>query len=156
MKWINISHCCCILRDSTPCRLTYRPLAVVSKSPQALAIYFLKYILVAFGVEIHLAACISCGVMRDHPMGIVIGKTAVVEDDVSILQFGTLGETGKTSGDRYPKISEGVMIGASATILNNIEVGRGGESAVILLSCARYHPILPAPASDGIYCLVQA
>ncbi len=63
--------------------------------------------------------------MLDHATGIVVGETAVIEDDVSILQSVTLGGTGKTSGDRHPKIREGVMIGAGAKILGNIEVGRG-------------------------------
>lgn len=63
--------------------------------------------------------------MLDHATGIVIGETAVVENDVSILQDVTLGGTGKECGDRHPKIREGVMIGAGAKILGNIEVGKG-------------------------------
>jgi serine acetyltransferase len=73
--------------------------------------------------------------MLDHATGIVVGETAVIEDDVSILQSVTLGGTGKTSGDRHPKIREGVMIGAGAKILGNIEVGRGakiGAGSVVL------------------------
>ncbi len=66
--------------------------------------------------------------MLDHATGIVVGETAVIEDDVSILQSVTLGGTGKTSGDRHPKIREGVMIGAGAKILGNIEVGRGAKN----------------------------
>lgn len=77
----------------------------------------------AFAVDIHPAARIGSGVMLDHGTGIVIGETAVVEDKVSILQNVTLGGTGKEHGDRHPKIREGVMIGAGAKILGNIEVG---------------------------------
>uniref|UniRef100_A0A6V7KDV8 serine O-acetyltransferase n=1 Tax=Bracon brevicornis TaxID=1563983 RepID=A0A6V7KDV8_9HYME len=102
---------------------------------KALAIYFQNQISVSFGVDIHPAATIGCGIMLDHATGIVIGETAVVENDVSILQSVTLGGTGKTSGDRHPKISEGVMIGAGAKILGNIEVGRGakiGAGSVVL------------------------
>ena len=66
-----------------------------------------KIISVAFGVDIHPAATIGCGIMLDHATGIVIGETAVVENNVSILQSVTLGGTGKTSGDRHPKIREG-------------------------------------------------
>ncbi len=81
--------------------------------------------------------------MLDHATGIVVGETAVIEDDVSILQSVTLGGTGKTSGDRHPKIREGVMIGAGAKILGNIEVGRGakiGAGSVVLQPCAAaYH-----------------
>lgn len=74
---------------------------------QALAIYLQNQISVSFGVDIHPAARIGCGIMLDHATGIVIGETAVVENDVSILQSVTLGGTGKTNGDRHPKIREG-------------------------------------------------
>ena len=76
-----------------------------------------------FAMDIHPAARIGHGVFIDHGTGIVIGETTVVEDDVSILQSVTLGGTGKESGDRHPKIRRGVMIGAGASILGNIEVG---------------------------------
>ena len=62
--------------------------------------------------------------MFDHATGIVVGETSVIENDVSILQGVTLGGTGKESGDRHPKVREGVMIGAGAKILGNIEVGK--------------------------------
>lgn len=77
----------------------------------------------AFGLDIHPAACIGSAVMLDHGSGIVIGETAVVEDEVSILQNVTLGGTGKERGDRHPKIRRGVMIGTGAKVLGNIEVG---------------------------------
>ena len=80
---------------------------------QALAIFLQNQVSVSFQVDIHPAATIGRGIMLDHATGIVIGETAVVEDDVSILQSVTLGGTGKTSGDRHPKIREGVMIGAA-------------------------------------------
>ncbi|GIZ52237.1 serine O-acetyltransferase [Noviherbaspirillum aridicola] len=78
---------------------------------------------VVFGVDIHPAARIGAGVMIDHGTGVVIGETTVIEDNVSLLQNVTLGGTGKEHGDRHPKIRTGVMIGAGATILGNIEVG---------------------------------
>jgi serine O-acetyltransferase len=77
----------------------------------------------AFAVDIHPAARIGSGVMLDHGNGIVIGETTVIEDKVSILQNVTLGGTGKEHGDRHPKIRSGVLIGAGAKILGNIEVG---------------------------------
>ena len=77
----------------------------------------------AFAVDIHPAARIGAGVMFDHGTGIVIGETTVIEDNVSLLQNVTLGGTGKEHGDRHPKIRSGVMIGAGAKILGNIEVG---------------------------------
>lgn len=74
-------------------------------------------------IDIHPAAAMGCGIMLDHGNGLVIGETAVVEDDVSILQNVTLGGTGKETGDRHPKIRRGVLIGAGAKILGNIEIG---------------------------------
>lgn len=76
-----------------------------------------------FGVDIHPAARVGCGLMIDHATGVVIGETAVVEDDVSILHGVTLGGTGKEGGDRHPKVRRGVLLGAGAIILGNIEVG---------------------------------
>jgi serine O-acetyltransferase len=77
----------------------------------------------AFAIDIHPAARIGAGVMLDHGTGVVIGETTVIEDNVSILQNVTLGGTGKEHGDRHPKIRSGVLIGAGATILGNIEIG---------------------------------
>lgn len=77
----------------------------------------------AFGVDIHPAARIGRGVMIDHAHSIVIGETAVVGDNVSMLHSVTLGGTGKEDGDRHPKIGNGVLIGAGAKILGNIAIG---------------------------------
>jgi serine O-acetyltransferase len=77
----------------------------------------------AFGVDIHPAARIGNGIMIDHAHSIVIGETAVVGDNVSMLHSVTLGGTGKEDGDRHPKIDAGVLIGAGAAILGNIRVG---------------------------------
>lgn len=76
---------------------------------KALAIYLQNEISVAFDVDIHPAAKIGCGIMFDHATGIVVGETSVIENDVSILQGVTLGGTGKESGDRHPKVREGVI-----------------------------------------------
>ena len=76
-----------------------------------------------FAVDIHPAAQIGRGIMIDHATGVVIGETAVVEDDVSIMQDVTLGGTGKESGDRHPKIRRGVLLSMGAKILGNIEIG---------------------------------
>ena len=78
----------------------------------------------AFGVDIHPAARVGKGVMMDHAHSIVIGETAVVGDNVSMLHSVTLGGTGKADGDRHPKIGNGVLIGAGAKVLGNITVGR--------------------------------
>ncbi len=76
-----------------------------------------------FGVDIHPGARIGKGIMIDHAHSIVIGETAVVGDNVSMLHSVTLGGTGKEDGDRHPKIGCGVMIGAGAKVLGNIRVG---------------------------------
>lgn len=78
----------------------------------------------AFGVDIHPAARVGRGIMIDHAHSIVIGETAVVGDNVSMLHSVTLGGTGKEDGDRHPKIGDGVLIGAGAKVLGNIHVGR--------------------------------
>lgn len=77
----------------------------------------------AFGVDIHPAAKIGQGIMIDHAHSIVIGETAVVGDNVSMLHSVTLGGTGKEEEDRHPKIGDGVLIGAGAKVLGNIKVG---------------------------------
>jgi len=76
-----------------------------------------------FQADIHPAAKIGRGIFLDHATGFVVGETAVIEDDVSILHGVTLGGTGKENEDRHPKIRYGVLIGAGAKILGNIEVG---------------------------------
>lgn len=76
-----------------------------------------------FSIDIHPAARIGMGLMIDHAHAIVIGETAVVGDNVSMLHSVTLGGTGKEHGDRHPKIGNGVLIGAGAKVLGNIHVG---------------------------------
>lgn len=101
------------------------------------------------GVDIHPAATIGKGVMLDHGSGLVIGETAVVEDDVSILQNVTLGGTGKETGDRHPKIRRGVLIGAGAKILGNIEVGVGakvGAGSVVVGNVPPFTSVVGVPA----------
>jgi serine O-acetyltransferase len=74
-------------------------------------------------LDIHPAAHIGKGIMIDHGHDIVIGETCVIEDNVSLMQGVTLGGTGKESGDRHPKIRHGVLVGAGAKVLGNIEIG---------------------------------
>lgn len=76
-----------------------------------------------FSIDIHPAARVGRGIMIDHAHSIVIGETAVVGNNVSMLHGVTLGGTGKTDGDRHPKIGDGVLIGAGAKVLGNISVG---------------------------------
>lgn len=103
----------------------------------------------AFAVDIHPAARIGSGVMFDHGTGIVIGETTVIEDHVSLLQNVTLGGTGKEHGDRHPKIRTGVMIGAGAKILGNIEVGAMSKVAagsVVLRNVPPHCTVAGVPA----------
>jgi serine O-acetyltransferase len=88
-----------------------------------LALYLQSRSSQVFQVDINPAARIGRGIMLDHATGFVVGETAVIEDDVSILHDVTLGGTGKEHEDRHPKIRRGVLIGAGAKILGNIEVG---------------------------------
>lgn len=88
-----------------------------------LAYFFQMRISEIFGVDIHPGAVIGKGIMIDHAHSIVIGETAVVGDNVSMLHSVTLGGTGKEEQDRHPKIGDGVLIGAGAKVLGNITVG---------------------------------
>jgi serine O-acetyltransferase len=104
---------------------------------KAMALFLQSRISQKLAVDIHPAAEIGRGIMLDHATGIVIGETAVVEDDVSIMQDVTLGGTGKESGDRHPKIRRGVLLSLGAKVLGNIEIGeysRVGAGSVVLKS----------------------
>jgi serine O-acetyltransferase len=92
-------------------------------SRQTLAFYLQSRVSEVFQVDIHPAAVVGKGVFLDHGTGIVIGETARVGDDVSMLHGVTLGGTGADRGDRHPKIGNGVLLGAGAKVLGNITVG---------------------------------
>jgi acetyltransferase-like isoleucine patch superfamily enzyme len=83
----------------------------------------------AAAVDIHPAVPIGSGVFIDHGTGLVVGETAVIGDDVSILHEVTLGGTGKERGDRHPKVRDGVLLGAGAKVLGNVEIGRDAKVA---------------------------
>ncbi|CAK9174505.1 unnamed protein product [Ilex paraguariensis] len=102
-----------------------------------------------FSVDIHPAARIGKGVLLDHATGLVIGETAVVGNNVSILHHVTLGGTGKAGGDRHPKIGDGVLIGAGATILGNVRIGEGakiGSGTVVLIEVPPWTTAVGNPA----------
>ena len=103
----------------------------------------------AFQTDINPAVRIGRGIFLDHATGLVVGETAVIEDDVSILQDVTLGGTGKEDGDRHPKIRHGVLIGAGAKILGNIEVGhcaRVAAGSVVLKPVPHNTTVAGVPA----------
>lgn len=116
---------------------------------QSLALMLQHSISTHFAVDIHPAAKIGSGILIDHATGLVIGETAVVEDSVSIMQSVTLGGTGKESGDRHPKIRQGVLLGPGAKILGNIDIGEGSmvaASSVVLKSVPAHSIIAGVPA----------
>lgn len=93
-----------------------------------------------YAVDIHPAARLGKGILLDHGTGVVIGETAVIGNNCSLLQGVTLGGTGKEVGDRHPKVADNVLIGASATILGNIIIGEGAQIAAGSLVLK---PVLP-------------
>ena len=116
---------------------------------KTLAQFFQSQISVGLGVDIHPAARIGSGLMLDHATGIVVGETAVVGDDVSILHSVTLGGTGKETGDRHPKIRRGVLLAAGCKIIGNIEVGEGakvGAGSVVLHDVPPHVTVAGVPA----------
>ena len=101
------------------------------------------------GVDIHPAAKIGKGVLIHRAASVVIGETAVVEDNVSMLHELTLGGTGKDTGDRHPKVRRNVLIGAGAKILGNLEIGEGarvGAERVVLTDVPAHSTFAGVPA----------
>lgn len=128
-----------------------------------LALFLQTRLSQVLAVDIHPAARMGKGILMDHATGVVIGETAVVEDDVSLLHEVTLGGTGKETGDRHPKVRKGVLIGAGAKIIGNVEIGAGawvGAGSVVLHDVPPHttvvgvparvvgHPRTPAPALE--------
>jgi serine O-acetyltransferase len=100
-----------------------------------------------FAVDIHPAVPVGRGVFIDHGTGLVVGETAVIGDDVSILHDVTLGGTGKERGDRHPKVRDGVLLSAGAKVLGNVEIGRRakvGAGSVVL------HDVPPCATVAGV------
>jgi len=114
-----------------------------------IALYLQSITSQVFAVDIHPAARIGAGILLDHATGIVIGETAVVDDHVSMLHEVTLGGTGKERGDRHPKVRQGVLIGAGAKILGNVEIGqcaRVGAGSVVLRDVPPHVTVAGVPA----------
>ncbi len=102
-----------------------------------------------FAVDIHPGARLGRGIMIDHATGVVIGETAVVGDDVSMLHGVTLGGTGKENEDRHPKIGRGVLLSVGAKVLGNIEIGeysRVGAGSVVLKAVPPHTTVAGVPA----------
>jgi serine O-acetyltransferase len=119
------------------------------KGRQDLAHYLQSVSSSVFQTDINPAAPIGRGIFLDHATGLVVGETAVIEDDVSILHDVTLGGTGKQGGDRHPKIRHGVMLGAGAKVIGNIEIGhcaRVAAGSVVLKSVPHNTTVAGVPA----------
>lgn len=100
-----------------------------------------------FCIDIHPAAKLGKGIMLDHAHAIVIGETATVGDNVSLLHSVTLGGTGKAGGDRHPKVGNGAVIGAGAKILGNVRIG---DSCCVAAGAVVLKDIPPSATAVGI------
>ncbi|KAL9236486.1 hypothetical protein vseg_011151 [Gypsophila vaccaria] len=133
---VSFCHCLLNYKGFLACqahRVTHK-LWSQGRRPMALALH--SRISDVFSVDIHPAATIGKGILFDHATGVVIGETAVIGNNCSILHHVTLGGTGKDCGDRHPKVGDGVLIGAGATILGNVKIGDGakiGAGSVVLI-----------------------
>ncbi|XP_044474395.1 serine acetyltransferase 1, chloroplastic-like [Mangifera indica] len=132
---ISYVHCLLNFKGFIACQAHRIAHKLWSQGRKVLALMIQNRVSEVFAVDIHPGAKIGSGILLDHATGVVIGETAVVGDNVSILHNVTLGGTGKASGDRHPKIGDGVLIGAGTSILGNIRIGEGakiGAGSVVL------------------------
>ncbi|KAL0345123.1 UNVERIFIED_CONTAM: Serine acetyltransferase 5 [Sesamum radiatum] len=133
---VSFSHCLLNYKGFLACQAHRVAHKLWTQSRRPLALALQSRISDVFSVDIHPAAKIGKGILFDHATGVVVGETAVIGNNVSILHHVTLGGTGKSGGDRHPKIGDGVLIGAGATILGNIKIGDGakiGAGSVVLI-----------------------
>jgi serine O-acetyltransferase len=122
---------------------------LMSHDRRGMALYLQIRASEVFGADIHPSARIGHGIMIDHATGVVIGETAVVGNDVSMLHGVTLGGSGKEGGDRHPKIGNGVLISVGAKVLGNIRVGdcaKIGGGSVVLTDVPAYSTAVGVPA----------
>lgn len=134
---VSFSHCLLNYKGFLACQAQRVAHKLWNQSRRPLALALQSRISDVFAVDIHPAAKIGKGVLFDHATGVVVGETAVIGNNVSILHHVTLGGTGKAGGDRHPKIGDGVLIGAGATILGNVKIGEGakiGAGSVVLIN----------------------
>ena len=116
---------------------------------EPLALFLQSRVSEVFNVDVHPAARMGRGILMDHATGIVIGETAVVGDNVSILHHVTLGGSGKAAGDRHPKIGDGVLVSVGASILGNVHIGEGAKiaaHAVVLTDVPPHSTFAGVPA----------
>ncbi|KAF6145052.1 hypothetical protein GIB67_013403 [Kingdonia uniflora] len=132
---ISFVHCLLNFKGFLACQAYRVAHKLWSQGRIILALLIQNRVSEVFGVDIHPGANIGWGILLDHATGIVIGETATVGNNVSILHNVTLGGSGKVSGDRHPKVGNGVLIGAGTQVLGNIRIGEGakiGAGSVVL------------------------
>lgn len=146
---VSYSHCLLNFKGFAACQAHRVAHRLWNQGRISLALAIQSRVSEVFAVDIHPAARIGKGAFFDHATGVVVGETATIGDNVSILHHVTLGGTGKYGGDRHPKIGDGVLIGAGATILGNIKIGEGakiGAGSVVLIEVPSYTTAVGNPA----------
>ncbi|KAL8131727.1 serine acetyltransferase 1, chloroplastic-like [Apium graveolens] len=124
---ISYVHCFLNFKGFLACQAHRAAHKLWSQNRKILALLIQNRVSEVFAVDIHPGAKIGRGILLDHATGVVIGETAVIGDNVSILHNVTLGGTGKACGDRHPKIGDGVLIGAGTCVLGNVKIGDGAK-----------------------------
>ncbi|KAJ4704081.1 Serine acetyltransferase [Melia azedarach] len=132
---ISYVHCLLNFKGFLACQAHRAAHKFWSQGRNVIALLIQSRVSEVFTVDIHPGAKLGRGILIDHATGVVIGETAVIGDNVTILHNVTLGGTGKVSGDRHPKIGDGVFLGAGSKVLGNIRIGNGakiGAGSVVL------------------------
>ncbi|KAF6153733.1 hypothetical protein GIB67_000966 [Kingdonia uniflora] len=124
---VSLVHCMLNFKGFLACQAHRVAHKLWTQGRKVLALVIQNRVSEAFAVDIHPGAKIGHGILLDHATGVVIGETAVIGNNVSILHNVTLGGTGKASGDRHPKIGDGVLVGAGTSVLGNVRIGDGAK-----------------------------
>ncbi|CAN4097157.1 unnamed protein product [Withania somnifera] len=133
---VSYVHCFLNFKGFLACQAHRIAHRLWTKGRKILALVIQNRVCEVFAVDIHPGAKIGGGILLDHATGVVIGETAVIGNNVSILHNVTLGGTGKVCGDRHPKIGDGVLIGAGTCVLGNVRIEDGakiGAGSVVLM-----------------------
>lgn len=146
---VSYSHCLLNFKGFLACQAHRVAHRLWNQGRHSLALAIQSRVSEVFHVDIHPAAKIGSGVLFDHATGLVVGETATIGNNVSILHHVTLGGTGAVGGDRHPKIGDGVLIGAGAIILGNITIGAGakiGAGSIVLIDVPPHTTAVGNPA----------
>nr|XP_043606669.1 serine acetyltransferase 1, chloroplastic-like [Erigeron canadensis] len=124
---VSYVHCFLNFKGFLACQAHRIAHKLWSENRKILALLIQNRVSEVLALDIHPGAKIGSGLLLDHATGVVVGETAVIGDNVSILHNVTLGGTGKSCGDRHPKIGDGVLIGAGTCVLGNVRIGEGAK-----------------------------